>query len=143
MNDKIMQNVGLALVPFSPVPLTGQDALYSWGRIALYGGLAYGFRNNKALSYTFGAMGVISLLSSLSSTAWKEKEAKETAQAKANMAPAQPVGPGMQAPSFTTDEEIARKKSSLQMPSNILDFAETSADPLAYNYQESAGPISV
>lgn len=65
------KNIGLALVPFTPVPFTGKDALYSWGRLIAYGGLAaLTYKKSKNLSYLFGAAAGVSLLTSLSANSW-------------------------------------------------------------------------
>lgn len=67
-------NLGLALVPFTPVPFTGRSALYSWGRLIAYGGLAaLTYKKNRKLSYLFGAAAGVSLLTSLASNSWEKK----------------------------------------------------------------------
>lgn len=66
-----MPNIGLALLPFTPVPFTGTDALYAWGRLLLYGAIAGAtFRKYRMVSYVaMGAAGV-SIMTSLSQ--WKK-----------------------------------------------------------------------
>lgn len=66
-----MAKFGLAMVPFTPVAFTGTDALYAWGRLVVYGGLALGiYRKNKTLSTVFGVAAGVSVLTSLGGTSW-------------------------------------------------------------------------
>lgn len=60
----------LALFPLTPVPLTGDGAAYGWGRIAAYGAAAYLLRHRKPLLYVFGAAAGVSLVTSLTGSAW-------------------------------------------------------------------------
>lgn len=60
----------LSISPLSPVPLTGADAAYGYGRLLLYGGLTYMARKHKKAAMVFGGATAVSLVTSLSATAW-------------------------------------------------------------------------
>lgn len=69
--NRAKRKLGLALLPFSPAPLTGEDAIYGWGRLAVYGGLTYlTWKRSRKLRYVFAGATGVSLASSLSATAW-------------------------------------------------------------------------
>ena len=66
-----LKNIGLALVPFTPVSFSGQDSLYAWGRLALYGtGAALTWQKQRKLSYVFLGAAGLSLVTSLAGNAW-------------------------------------------------------------------------
>jgi len=70
------EKIGLALLPFTPVPLSGPDALYAWGRLILYGGAAaYFFTKKKnSIATVFAGAAGLSLLTSVTAKAWEEKK---------------------------------------------------------------------
>lgn len=71
--DFDVSKIGLALVPFSPVPFTGTDAMYAWGRILLYGGIAVAaYNKNKTLATVMGSAAGLCVLSSLAGTSWRK-----------------------------------------------------------------------
>lgn len=68
-------NIGLALVPFTPVPFTGSGALHAWGRLAFYGTLSFAtYSKYKKASAVFGAAAGISLLTSLAAKSWEQNQ---------------------------------------------------------------------
>ena len=67
-----MAKFGLALVPFTPVPFTGNGALFAWGRLVLYGGVsALLFKRNRPLSVGFGIAAATCLATSLAAKTWE------------------------------------------------------------------------
>lgn len=64
---KAKRNIAMDLLPFTAVPFEGEDAIWAWGRILLYGAVAYAtWKPAKTVSYVaMGAAGM-SLLTSLS-----------------------------------------------------------------------------
>lgn len=74
VNSKTMNNLILGFIPFTPVQLSGPDALIGWGRIAAYSLLAYAtFNKMRPVSYiAMGAAGV-SLATSLTAKMWSKK----------------------------------------------------------------------
>lgn len=66
-----LQQLGLAMVPFTPVGFTGQKSSYAYARLAIYAGLSYvTFRRYRQLSYIFGGAAAVSLATSLAGGAW-------------------------------------------------------------------------
>lgn len=61
------RNIALDLLPFTSVPFEGEDAIWAWGRLLLYGAVAYAtWKPARTVSYVaMGAAGM-SLLTSLS-----------------------------------------------------------------------------
>jgi len=68
--------IGLALIPFTPVPFEGNDMLLAIGRIALYSTVAY-FTYNKMRPVSYIAMSAagVSLAASLMAGMWKKNAA--------------------------------------------------------------------
>lgn len=63
-NGKV--NIALAMLPFTALPFSGNTAIYAWGRLVLYGGLAVMLHSkHKTASYTFAGAAGLSLLTSL------------------------------------------------------------------------------
>lgn len=65
------QRIGLAFIPFTPVPFSGEGAIWAWSRIAIYGTIAY-FAWGKMKPLAYAAMGAagISAMTSLAGNAW-------------------------------------------------------------------------
>lgn len=65
-------HIAKGLFPLTPVPFTGAENIpYSWGRIALYSGLAYvSYPRLKKLSYVFMSAAALSAATSLTSGIW-------------------------------------------------------------------------
>lgn len=67
--------IALALFPFTPVPLTGKDALMGWGRLALYGSIAYmTWKPARKISYGFAGAAIVSAITSISGNAWSKNQ---------------------------------------------------------------------
>lgn len=67
------RNIGLALVPFTPVPFKGTDAIYAWGRLVIYGGAsALLYKKNKTIATGLLIAAGTSLLTSLASESWSK-----------------------------------------------------------------------
>lgn len=65
------QKMMLAAFPLTPAPLTGKNAGYGWGRLAVYGGLSYlSWKRYRKLSYLFGGLAVTSAVTSIAGQAW-------------------------------------------------------------------------
>lgn len=68
-----LSKIGLALVPFTPVSFTGQDAFYAWGRVILYGGIALAsYKQNRAIAVVSGSAAGLCVLSSLAGGSWRK-----------------------------------------------------------------------
>lgn len=68
-----MRDIGLSLIPFTPVPFTGKKSVLSYGRLALYGGLAIAaYPKSKRIAYALGGAALVSGATSLSANAWNK-----------------------------------------------------------------------
>jgi len=66
----IAGNIGLDMLPFTPVPFTGQDALWAYLRVGAYGALSLAtWKRARTLSYVFAGAATVSVLTSLSASA--------------------------------------------------------------------------
>lgn len=64
---KAKRNIALDLLPFTAVPFEGEDALWAWGRLLMYSGIAYAtYKPMRNVSYGAMACAAMSLLTSLS-----------------------------------------------------------------------------
>lgn len=62
---------GIAMLPVTPVPFTGNGALFAWGRLIGYGALtAMLYNRNKKAAMITGTAAALSLLTSLSAKSW-------------------------------------------------------------------------
>ena len=68
------EKIALGLVPFTPVQFTGPDAGLAWGRLAVYGLVAY-MTYNKIRPVAYIALGAagVSLATSLTAKMWSKK----------------------------------------------------------------------
>lgn len=75
-NPKIdFSKIALAVMPFTPVPFSGQNMIYAIGRVAGYSLLAYlTYNKMRPASYGFMVSAGISLVTSLTAGAWKKHE---------------------------------------------------------------------
>lgn len=72
-NPNMLNRAAMAMIPFTPVGFSGEDAPYAWLRLATYGVASLGlYKRNKTLSYTFGIAAGVGLLTSLSADGWKK-----------------------------------------------------------------------
>jgi hypothetical protein len=66
-------NPALALLPITPIPFEGPYALYAWGRLILYGGLAAMlYEKKKTAAYVLAGAAGLSVLTSLAYQATKK-----------------------------------------------------------------------
>lgn len=64
---KPKRNIAMDLLPFTAVPFEGEDALYAWGRLLMYGAVAYAtYKPMRNVSYGAMAAAGMCLLTSLS-----------------------------------------------------------------------------
>jgi len=69
------RKIGLALFPLSPVKFSGDEAVLAWGRILLYGGIAYlAWGKSKFIAYSAAGAAGACAISSLTATAWDGKK---------------------------------------------------------------------
>lgn len=70
-----MKKLGLALFPLAPVKFSGDEMLLAWGRILLYGGVAYlAWGKSKMIAYTAAGAAGACAISSITATAWEGKK---------------------------------------------------------------------
>lgn len=64
------RNIGLDLLPFTPVPFTGNDAIWAYIRVGLYGAMAMAtWKRARTVSYVMSGAAAVSVLTSLSASA--------------------------------------------------------------------------
>lgn len=62
---------GLNLVPFTPVPFSGPDSVYAWGRLLGYSAIAAAiWGKSRRAGYLFAGAAAVSLLTSLGGDAY-------------------------------------------------------------------------
>lgn len=62
--------IGLDMMPFTPVPFIGRDALWAYVRLGAYGALSLAtWKRARTLSYVFAGAAAVSVLTSLSASA--------------------------------------------------------------------------
>jgi hypothetical protein len=67
-----VSKMGLKLLPFTPVPFTGTEAFYAWGRLLAYTTLGVmTWEKHRKLSYVALAAAGLSLTTSLASGAYQ------------------------------------------------------------------------
>ena len=68
----MLRRVGLAMLPFTPVSFDGVDSMYAWTRLIVYSaGAALVWKRQKTIAYGFAAAAGMSLVTSLSGSAWE------------------------------------------------------------------------
>jgi hypothetical protein len=66
--------IGLAMLPITPVPFSGDGAIYAWGRLLAYSALAVmTYSKHKTASYVFAGAAGLSLVTSLAAKTWTDK----------------------------------------------------------------------
>jgi len=66
-------NAALALLPFTPVPFSGSESFWAYGRIILYGvGATLVWEKHRKISYVLAGAAGLSLVTSLSASAYKK-----------------------------------------------------------------------
>jgi len=66
-----VKQLGLSLIPFTPVPFTGDKCLLAYIRVGIYGLLAYWTWNGaRPVSYAMLGATAVSVATSLSAGAW-------------------------------------------------------------------------
>jgi hypothetical protein len=64
--------IGLKLLPFTPVPFSGTEAMYAWGRLLGYGAIAgLTFTKHRKISYVAMSAAALSLVTSLAGGAYR------------------------------------------------------------------------
>ena len=64
--------IALAMLPITPVPFTGNGAIYAWARLVLYGSAAVVLHaKHKNASYVMAGAAGLSLVSSLAAKSWE------------------------------------------------------------------------
>jgi len=68
-----LKKMGLAMLPFSSVTFDGEDALFAWTRLLLYSaGATLMWKRHRPTSYVLAGAAALSLLTSLSNTAYQK-----------------------------------------------------------------------
>lgn len=66
-----MRRFGLAMIPFTPVSFDGPESFYAWSRLIVYGAAAsLMWKRQKSMAYVLTAAAGVSLVTSLSGSAW-------------------------------------------------------------------------
>ena len=69
-----VKQLGLSMIPFTPVPFTGDKCLFAYLRVGIYGLLAYWSWNGaRPVSYTMIGATLVSVATSLSAQAWAKE----------------------------------------------------------------------
>jgi len=69
-----MRSFGLSMIPFTPVPLTGEKAVYGYLRLGVYATASYlTWGKSRRLSYLFAGAAGVSLATSLAGGAWNKE----------------------------------------------------------------------
>lgn len=76
MSPMTVRQLGLSMIPFTPVPFTGDKALFAYIRIGVYGLLSYWMWGKmRQVSYAMMGATAVSFATSLSAGVWyKELE---------------------------------------------------------------------
>ena len=68
-----LKHLAWSLVPISPIPFTGDQALLAYLRVGIYGLAAYGaFGKSKKASLVFGGAAALCVATSLMSGVWSD-----------------------------------------------------------------------
>lgn len=70
-----LKDLGLSLIPFTPVSFTGNDKLLAYVRLFLYGGSAYYMltKNQKNIALILGGATLVSAISSITANFWENR----------------------------------------------------------------------